>query len=167
MRLFIAVLFDDKIKGTLLRAVSDLRAQADTGVFTRPENLHLTLAFLGEARGPAAANEAICAAAGDRFPLTVGGCGRFGDLWWAGVRETPPLSALSRRLRRELTSRNVSFDQKPFRPHITLARQLQAAEPVRISVPEQTMTVSRVSLMKSERVCGKMVYTEIGGCDLK
>ena len=48
MRLFIAIRFSPEIRQTLLDAVSGLRAQARSGNFTRPENLHLTLAFLGE-----------------------------------------------------------------------------------------------------------------------
>lgn len=167
MRLFIAILFSPEIKVSLLNAIADLRAQADSGVFTRPENLHLTLAFLGEVRDPSGAKQAIIDAAGAPFSLTIGGCGRFGNLWWAGVQETPPLSALSRRLRRALNAYQISYDQKPFRPHITLARQLVCDAPVQLTVPHHAMTVTRLSLMKSERIDGRLIYTEIGLCNLR
>ncbi|MEA5038483.1 MAG: RNA 2',3'-cyclic phosphodiesterase [Clostridiaceae bacterium] len=166
MRLFIAILFSPDIKSSLLRAVSDLRMQSETGVFSRPENLHLTLAFLGEIHDAAAALQAMEAAGGTPFSLATEGCGRFGELWWAGVRENPALSALARRLRRELDVRQVPYDHKPFHPHITLARQIASASPIRLSIPERNMTVSHLSLMKSERLQGRLTYTEIGGCNL-
>ena len=55
------------------------------GTFTRPENLHLTLAFLGEAESAAPAQAALEAACtGGAVSLTVGGLGHFDDVWWAG-----------------------------------------------------------------------------------
>ena len=47
MRLFVAIQFSPAVRSTLLEAVETLRRQG-SGRFTRPENLHLTLAFIGE-----------------------------------------------------------------------------------------------------------------------
>ena len=49
MRLFIAIGLDDPVKDLLCRAQRQLKRQALGGRFSRRENLHLTLAFLGEA----------------------------------------------------------------------------------------------------------------------
>ena len=63
MRLFAAIQFSPAVKAALLEAVAALRHQG-TGTFTRPENLHLTLAFIGETEdlpGAKAALDAVCA----------------------------------------------------------------------------------------------------------
>lgn len=166
MRLFIAVHFSDEIRQNLLDAISSLRAQAVSANFTRPENLHLTLAFIGETGNTAAVRRVIDAVTAEPFPLTVGGSGRFGDLWWAGVDKNPSLQKLADGLRDGLSEAGFDIDRRAFKPHITLARQLVSDSPVQLTVPRATMTVSRVSLMKSERVNGKLVYTELYGRQL-
>ena len=91
MRLFVAIRFSPAVRAVLLDAMDALRRQGQ-GTFTRPENLHLTLAFLGEVEDPAPVREALAAACtGGAFSLTVGGLGRFEDLWWAGVRDNERL----------------------------------------------------------------------------
>jgi len=63
MRLFIAQNFTPETKSRLLTLRDDLRAQSTRGNFSLPENLHLTLAFLGEcdAQQTAAAKQAMTA----------------------------------------------------------------------------------------------------------
>lgn len=48
MRLFYAINFDDTVKKRLSDIQNALRARAVRGNFTLPDNLHLTLAFIGE-----------------------------------------------------------------------------------------------------------------------
>ena len=75
MRLFIAIGLDDPVKDLLCRAQRQLKRQALGGRFSRRENLHLTLAFLGEApdiRRAAIALDQIQAAP---FSLAVQGLG--------------------------------------------------------------------------------------------
>ena len=77
MRLFIAIGLDDPVKDLLCRAQRQLKRQALGGRFSRRENLHLTLAFLGEApdiRRAAIALDQIPAAP---FSLAVQGLGYF------------------------------------------------------------------------------------------
>jgi len=47
MRLFIAINFNEKIKDRLCEMQGQLKAQTYAGNFSRRENLHLTLVFLG------------------------------------------------------------------------------------------------------------------------
>jgi 2'-5' RNA ligase len=92
MRLFIAIHFSPEVKRLLLRTIESLRAQAAGGNFTREENLHLTLAFLGATINESAARAAIAAAAAPPFPLTVGGSGRSatsGGWAWKKIRRSP------------------------------------------------------------------------------
>ena len=166
LRLFIAIRFSKEILDTLLRAQEQLRRSGARGNFSAPENLHLTLAFLGETSDVVTLCRVIDRAAGEAFPLAVSGAGRFGELWWAGVEKNPALEALAERLREGCRRAGFHPDEKPFRAHVTLARQLQYDAPPRLHVPRTEMTVRRVSLMKSERVGGKLTYTEVYGRDL-
>jgi 2'-5' RNA ligase len=167
MRLFIAIHFSPGVREVLLSAIDSLRAQAVSGNFTRPENLHLTLAFIGESNDPDSAAEAIDAAAVPPFFLAVRGFGHFGDLWWVGIEKNPALTGLAESLQESLRRHGFEVDKRPFRPHITLARQVELRGAPQLCIPRTGMTVSRISLMKSERIRGKLTYTEIYGRELK
>jgi len=80
MRLFIAINLDDKTKSALLALRDELRSRSEYGSFTQPENLHLTLAFLGEcsAEQAAAAEAAMDMVNFGRFDLVIDRVGRFG-----------------------------------------------------------------------------------------
>jgi 2''-5'' RNA ligase len=160
MRLFAALLPAPELRETLLRAQEELRRQGARGGFTREENLHLTLAFLGETENGAAARAALETLGGGPFELALTGAGRFNDLWWAGVEESPRLTALAAQTRDALLSRGFALERRPFRPHITLVRELRCSRPPVLEVPRTAMIVERVSLMRSERIGGKLTYTE-------
>ena len=135
-RLFIAVpLSDVQIAG-----LTDLMDRLKKGAqFTQcrptwvaPETIHLTLAFLGKRPAEEVPVLAQClhlAAAGfGPLKLEIKGLGVFPDwrgprVMWAGLRErTHQLDPLRERLIAKLRSLRVAYDDKPFKPHLTLAR---------------------------------------------
>ena len=59
MRLFIAIRLSRPLVETLKQAQRDIRHQGAEGNFSREENLHLTLAFLGETEDAAGALSAM------------------------------------------------------------------------------------------------------------
>ena len=167
MRLFAAIRFSPEILSGLLCAQETLRRQGASGNFTRFENLHLTLAFIGETEDFAGARAAVReGCSGGPFSLAVSGAGRFGDLWWAGVEPNPRLSALADGVQDALLRRGFPIERRGFRPHITLVRQLRAPREPALFLPRTEMTVTRVSLMRSAREGGRLVYTELYGTDL-
>jgi|GEM_PF-51233 len=167
IRLFIAINFSSEIRKELLLAVERLRGQATSGNFTRPENLHLTLAFIGESNDIKTISGAIGRCRSDPFELTIGGAGHFGNLYWAGIEDNPKLKALAESLCGDLRAHGFQMEERAFKPHITLARQLTSDRPIEIDIPKTSMSVSHISLMKSERINGKLTYTEVCGCDLR
>ena len=160
MRLFLAIQLSPAVREALLTAQADLRRQG-RGSFPPPENLHLTLAFLGETDRPAQAEAALNAVSGRPFSLAVGGPpGHFGDLWWAGVRADKALEDLALSLQADLRARGFAVEDRPFRPHITLVRRWRGGTP-QVTVPRANMVVRRVSLFRSDLTDGKRVYTEL------
>ena len=65
MRLFVAICFSDEIKALLSSVCQKLKTQSLSGNFTRPENLHMTLAFIGESNRVAAVKSAMQQCTGD------------------------------------------------------------------------------------------------------
>lgn len=163
MRLFIAINFSKEVRNTLLSAISELRSQSILGSFTLPENLHLTLAFIGESSDVQAIRSVIDRLETEPFSLTIGGTGHFGDLYWVGIESSPKLKALAENLQSDLRAKGFEIEDRAFKPHITIARKLVSASPISISVPATSMTVTRISLMKSERVNRRLTYTEVYG----
>ena len=160
MRLFLAIPLSPSVQEALLSAQADLRRQG-RGAFPPPENLHLTLAFLGETEDPAGARAFLSQVSCRPFSLAVGGPpGHFGDLWWAGVRADPALEELAMSLQADLRSRGFCLEDRPFQPHITLVRRWQGEAP-QVTVPRAKMVVRRVSLLRSDQTGGKRIYTEL------
>lgn len=166
MRLFIAIHFSKEVKNVLLTAINELKVQAVSGKFTSPENLHLTLAFIGESDKIPAIRTAIDRCAIPPFEMAVSGTGHFGNLYWVGIEFSPKLKALAESLQAELRGSGFDIENREFKPHITLARQVETSSPVRLNVKRTAMSVSRISLMKSERIGGRLTYTEVYGREL-
>ena len=165
MRLFIAIEFTDNMKNELKRFQKELRQNGMSGRFVPEENFHLTLAFIGEYSDPDEILEVMEEVSWTSFPIELKGYGRFHDLFWAGIADNPALSAITKRIRRALAEHEIPFDRKKFSPHITLVRKASAdlKETTENAVPpEGSMTVERISLMRSDRGKSGMIYTEVG-----
>ena len=160
MRLFLAINLSDTMKDALIRAQDEMYSHGVRGSFTTEENLHLTLAFIGEYPDPEPVLAALAAVQFAPFALELQGIGCFGDLWWAGIRDSLPLAALVRQIRRALSDAGIPFDRKRFSPHITLIRRAKGKMP-ELSIGKAAMTVEQISLMRSDRGKHGMIYTEI------
>ena len=165
MRLFIAIQFYDEILDALSGFQSELREQGVKGNFTSEENLHLTLAFIGDYNDPEAVLDAMEASNFRPFDINLDGVGHFGDLFWMGLADNPALHAYVKRLRHCLAEAGIPFDKKRFSPHITLIRRAEYKYGDEIpvyDVPEGKMRVENISLMRSDRGKNGMIYTEVG-----
>ena len=161
MRLFAAIRFSPAMEQALWAAVGDLRRRG-TGTFTRRENLHLTLAFIGETDRLEDAKTALAAlSGGGPVRLETGGpLGRFDDLWWAGIRGGEALAALAGAVQTALRNAGFPIERRAWKPHVTLVRRWRGPAP-ETAVAPAAMTAQRISLMRSDRVDGRLVYTEV------
>ena len=161
MRLFIAINLSEEMKDVLISTQNDMYDCGMRGNYTSEENMHLTLAFIGEYPDAAPVLDVLSEVALKPFDITLEGIGRFGDLWWAGLEDSVPLAAVVRRIRRALSEHDIPFDRKKFSPHITLLRKAKG-EMSALQIKPASMTVSRISLMRSDRGKNGMIYTELG-----
>ena len=161
MRLFIAINLSDAMKNALESTQDQMYDNGVRGNFTPRENMHLTLAFIGEYPDKDRVMDALATVSFSGFPLSLKGMGSFRDLWWAGMDESAPLAAVARRIRRALADNGIPFDRKKFSPHITLIRKARGKMPG-LRPETAGMTVNRISLMRSDRGKNGMIYTEVG-----
>jgi RNA 2',3'-cyclic 3'-phosphodiesterase len=132
LRSFVAVLLPDRVRAGLAAVSAELRGQTRGLAWVPPDNLHLTLRFLGEI-GPVAlerVREAVTAAAAAVPPFTVslGGLGGFPVgraprvLWASVVAGGERIEALVGELEAALVARGIPGEGRAFHPHVTLAR---------------------------------------------
>lgn len=131
-RLFVAVDLGDRVRRELERLLPELQRAAPRARWVKPENAHLTLAFLGsrEERDVPALAVALEAVARDFAPLALeaAGGGTFGSsrrprVLWMGIGgELEAFTALHRRVEEALVPLGYQPERREFRPHLTLAR---------------------------------------------
>ena len=167
MRLFIAVNFDEKTKDNISGVQERLRALGK-GNFTRRDNMHLTLAFLGELpeSDPDSLKAIMNKLEVPDMPLEFSRVGCFrgdSELWWIGLKENKELSYLQEKLITLLKDAGFKPDNKKFKPHITLARKMHIGSlDSKQILPKPFKTrADSISLMLSHRPNGRLTYTEL------
>jgi RNA 2',3'-cyclic 3'-phosphodiesterase len=134
MRLFVAVTPPQEVVDELWTATAGPRSARPDLRWTRPEHWHLTLAFLGEvndrARLDLAARLARAAARHPPLQLALYGAGRFGDrvLWTRVTGDVQPLQRLAATVRAAARRARLTIEDRPYRPHLTLARAREHAD---------------------------------------
>jgi 2'-5' RNA ligase len=128
MRLFVALTPPAEAVAELRANISALRELAPDLRWTRPEQWHLTLAFLGEV-GDDARDELLrrlgrVATRHPALPLRLGGGGRFGNrVLWTGVQtDGDRLRRLADSVQAAARRSGLPVEQRTYRPHLTLAR---------------------------------------------
>lgn len=131
MRLFFAFWPDEGVRAHLAHWSRELHAVCG-GRPTLPQNLHVTLAFLGSVEDARVAE--VERAAGEIAPraatlvLDKPGYWKHNRIAWAGATVVPAgLQALVAELRSALERSQIGFDKKGFVSHVTLLRD--AREP--------------------------------------
>lgn len=163
MRIFIAIRFTEAFKSSILDAQDGLKEYGVRGNYTQPENLHLTLAFIGETERVEEIKAAVDAVKFEPFVIRTGKMGCFNGrsrVVWLGIEGEDRVKAIAQQLRRNLDQRGIDYAKGKFSPHITLVRQ-PSEFPLDIDVESESMTVSKIYVMKSERINGRLVYTAL------
>jgi 2'-5' RNA ligase len=140
-RLFVALEPPDAVRRRLAAMGAELRRAGGGGArdvrWVDPENVHLTLCFLGNAPEERVeeVKRAVAAAAAASRPLVleVRGAGGFPNarrprVIWAGLSgDVDPLAPLVADLRARLAPLGFPPEDRPFSPHLTLGRSRNGA----------------------------------------
>ena len=129
LRLFVAL----DLPRSLRTRLSALAGGLQGARWSPPENLHVTLRFIGEVTRDQAeeADAALASVRAPSFLLSLAGVGTFsrgggkGDRatsLWAGVERCPELAALQAKVESRLQRAGFAPERRRFTPHVTLAR---------------------------------------------
>ena len=140
MRLFFALWPDEAAASKLAEAAKELALLAG-GKPVPPTKIHLTLAFLGDLDEGRldAAKQAAEGLEHESFEMVLDRWGSFGGarVAWAGCAEPPgALVRLHADLAQRLRKAGFVLDDRPYSPHVTLARKVtrtvgrRKAEPI-------------------------------------
>ena len=188
MRCFIAIDIDEKIRS----ALSDLQQQLQDGVnvkkgdvnWVNPQNIHLTLKFLGEIKDAKVVEvcNIVKAVAGrhESFELDIESVGHFGGksarvLWVGSGRGAENLLELQEDIEKSLALAGWPQETREFAGHLTLCRIRKPAAGVKLAQMSEdykdfklgTMPADSVSVYQSQLKPTGPAYTLLGNYKLQ
>lgn len=129
---FLALSLPEQVREALRKKVIELRSKYPYKQWPDPRDYHITLVFLG-AVNPQQIDEVKQAVATvcthhASFTVTLDGLGTFGRkdrprILWAGVSADQGLYDLQRKVNEACRTVGFELDQRPYTPHITLAKK--------------------------------------------
>jgi 2'-5' RNA ligase len=130
MRLFVAIEIPSNIRSAIAAFVQEFRLFAPQAKWVRVENMHITLKFLGEtdASKLGAVQAALATIRSDRsVTLDFRGLGFFPNekrprVFWIGMESSPNLKTIAADIDQSLHKLGFPLEDRPFTPHLTLAR---------------------------------------------
>ena len=165
LRVFFAVWPGASARDGIAALAQDVVSQAG-GRAPRPENVHLTVAFVGNVEPDRLAELEFIGAAAARsappFTLTLDRLGAFhhAGIAWLGTDVLPTeLEDLVFALRNGLAAEAFPVERRMYRPHVTLARRCGTVATVKIA--PITWRVERVTLNASELSAAGSIYREL------
>ena len=177
MRTFVAIDLPEELKSELTKRQEHLKNVARGARWVRPEGIHLTLKFLGEISDKQAGQVTEILSLLPPFePLEVRveGFGFFPNarrprVLWVGIKGGTPLETLASEVERSLKALGFPREQRPFRPHLTLARfpnprsqpQLEREISQGLSTVLGALTVRNFSLIESRLLPQGAIYRKM------
>jgi len=183
LRSFVAVEIPAEIQSALARSTALLQKALPKPLirWVAPQNVHLTLKFLGdvspanlERLAEALKTEAV---AHETFDMSVGGLGAFPNprrarVIWIGLEAPAALMALLRGVETVTARLGYTSEDRPFSPHLTIGRvgkNVSGTDFQRICTSLEgatvgalgTLRVDAVHIFKSDLQPGGSVYTHL------
>jgi 2'-5' RNA ligase len=188
MRVFIAIDIGEAIRKALGRLQDELRGKADIkksdAKWVNPENIHLTLKFLGEIKDEQVVD--VCNITGEvasrheSFELNVESVGHFGGksarVLWVGMGQNcEKLLELQQDLEQQLDLAGWLRETRKFSGHLTLCRIRNPRAGVKLAQLAQdygdfklgTAPADSVSVYQSQLTPQGPIYTVLGNYQLK
>ncbi len=188
-RAFVALLLEEPTRAAVTAEIERLRPFSRAVAWVPPQNLHLTLKFLGEQTdaGLAEAVSALGEAAAGRSPfaLALHGLGAFPGMerpriLWVGVADGAlEVCALQSRVEAALDRRGFTRESRPWHAHLTIGRvfdprrwQRDTSPALREAIARAaamgfgTLPVARITLMRSDLGPSGARYSELHSVSL-
>lgn len=182
IRCFIAIEIPERIQTKLTEIQKALRPKIGRASWTKVGNFHLTLKFLGDIEHDSineiSASLQKIAESQSPFSIEIGGVGAFPNLarprvLWIGLKRGAPLTVkLAHAVNHGLVEFGFEKDTR-FHPHFTLARlkdQVNLNTFINLfkkfeTLDEASLTVDKITLVKSELHPSGAVYTPLKICE--
>ncbi len=178
MRCFIAIELSEDVKSGLAVLQQDLKECGADIRWVKPDNIHLTLKFLGdvdETNVRSIVEQVVGACANySFFDLEISGIGVFPNMksprvLWAGVQGVDMFEGLYRDIDAGMASLGFQKEKRKFSPHLTLGRfrsmkgKSAAADKIELHENDRfgSIKVKAVSLIKSELNPAGAKYTRV------
>ncbi|MCL5036990.1 MAG: RNA 2',3'-cyclic phosphodiesterase [Chloroflexi bacterium] len=176
MRLFVAVQLDDHVRRHLEQLQEKLRPGCSFVRWVRPESIHLTLKFLGEAEEEKLKSilNALAPLKDNHSPFTLEfeNTGAFPSISrpsviWFGVKNKPELIRLQQEVDKRLEKIGFPREDRKFKPHLTLGRLKDPKSPGSLpgligeacDYPGISQEIGSFALMQSNIMPGGARYT--------
>lgn len=179
MRAFIGISLQQGVRETLGGLQRDLGLSRADVKWVRPENIHLTIRFLGnitelDRDNITAALRGRCSTI-EPFSLILKGTGTFPNsknpkVIWAATEHSDPMLKLHADIEKALTETGFKPEERPFTPHLTLGRvgsscgSKELAEKIIMHKEDKfgIISVDSVCLIKSELTPDGAIYSLLG-----
>ena len=182
MRLFVALDLTAEVRERIAEFLNKLRAGYPNARWVRPENLHVTLKFIGEvsetrvAEFTAALSEIHLSTF---VQLEFRGTGFFPNdkrprVFWIGIHASANVAELANEIDERFAAFGVESDAREFRPHLTLARidDARDLDALRASIEKYggaefgSVRTNRLHLYQSQTAPDGARYTRLASFDL-
>jgi len=181
MRLFVGIDLPYEVRRNLELLLQMLRPKADLQ-WSPPSNLHITTKFIGEwpEEDLDFLKEALAGIpVPGEFRVDIQGLGWFPDernprVFWAGIRGGESLPQLARSTEDACESLGIPRENRPYSPHLTLARIRRPADLAPLRRTLETLpsdhfgrfTASQFHLYESKLRPGGSIYTKLASFPL-
>lgn len=180
MRIFIGIELPQEIEEYLELIQQKVKTECVSGNFTRKENFHLTLRFIGETEVGQikALKQALDNAVSNfrSFNLSLSQLGQFRrgnkHIIWVGLKPESALDSLHSSIETALVAIGYPKESRGFSPHITLGREVVFMKDFNsfgqhVRICSKTVPVNRIILFESTRINGVLTYKPLYAKDLQ
>lgn len=168
MRVFYALTLTSDSKQSITPLRDSLANNAVKGRFTREENYHLTLEFIGNINHGELSEYIVILNSLGAAPesLVIEHYGAFKrrdrEIIWLGIKKDKVLTLLQKQLRMLLKQNDMPNEQRKYTPHITIGRQVLMHGSIEdMMIKPIELKVHSIALMESKNVDGVLRYEPI------
>ncbi len=177
MRLFVALAIPTQVREKIAALIRELHRVDANPKWINPDNLHVTLKFIGEVAPEKAAeigDALFIVQTQQQAVVEFGDVGFFPDarrpsVVWVGIQPPQFLSSLAAEVNHVLAALGIPREEKPFVPHLTIAaiKETRLSPALRSDIEKRksrkfgTLTTGEFHLIESKRKSTGAEYTTL------